>query len=304
MKQFLWAFALLAGTAQAQEMTIETCRGSVATLKEVVDIPSVSPTVDPIGRCTAVDVVLYQDENLKLRADWLYWRLDGTERWINERLPPTRIEMSAEGIRTETKTGDVVLDYLLSVQSKRAGIFADVIVEWHEDESELVLETAYLDFGGLGHVELSGRVAGVNLSNRLTMRASALTAALTSLDLTVETTGLFESYALIPLGTLVLRGEADPARAVAIIKSHRISDIAVLDPDLIDENSKDALIRLAEEMPNPNGELNLSISSVDGISLLLLGSTFLGRNFEGIEDALSIFTSTDLKIDWTALSKP
>ena len=106
------------------------------------------------------------------------------------------------------------------------------------------------------------------------------------------------------MGTLVLRGEADPARAVAIIKSHRISDIAVLDPDLIDENSKDALIRLAEEMPNPNGELNLSISSVDGISLLLLGSTFLGRNFEGIEDALSIFTSTDLKIDWTALSKP
>ena len=304
MKRLIAALLMLAGSANAQNMTPEMCSGSVAPLTRFAGLPSVSSTVAADGRCTALDVVLYQDETQTLRADRVYWRLEGADRWIEDGLPPTRIEISAEGIWPEFKTGDVVLDYLLRVQNKRSGISAELVVEWDEDEDDLLLEAAFLDFGPLGYIDASAKVTGVDLGSRFALRASALIGKLTELDIKVQSTGLFENYALLPLGTLVLRGEADPARAAAIIKAHRIDDIRALESRALSEESKDALVELVEELPNPDGILEISLRSEDGLGARSLGPAFLTGKLATFSDAINALSDSDIAINWTSLSKP
>jgi len=304
MKRLIAALLMLAGSASAQNMTPELCTESVAPLTTFADLPSVSSSVAADGRCTALDVVLYQDEAQTLRADRVYWRLEDADRWIDDGLPPTRIEISAEGIWPEFKTGDVVLDYLLRVQNKRSGLSAELVLDWDEDEDDLLLEAAFLDFGPLGYIDASAKVTGVDLGSRFALRTSALTGKLIELDIKVQSTGLFENYALLPLGTLVLRGEADPARATAIIKSHAIDDIRALDSPILTEQSKDALVALVEELPNPNGIFELSLRSEDGLGARSLGPAFLAGRLDTIADILDALSESDIAINWTSLSKP
>ncbi len=304
MKRLIAALCLWSSAALAQDITPAQCRASVEPLEDALGVSIPSPTVDALGRCTSLAAVFFENETMSLRADRVYWRLAEVERWTEDRLPPTWIELSAEGIWPENKTGDAVLDYLLNVQNKRTGIFAELVLDWDEDTEELAFEAAFLDFGPLGHIEASAKLIGTNLSDQSSIQLSALTAALSEFDLKIETTGLFESYALVPLGTLVLRGEADPARAAAIIKSHRIDDIREFDRPSIDQPSKDALVALVEEMPNPNGVFDLSLRANEGLDLLLLGSTFFGNRFGDVPELLSVFDSSDITFNWTSLSKP
>jgi len=222
-------------------------------------------------------------------------------RWSS---PPTRIDISAEGIWPEFKTGDVVLDYLLRVQNKRSGISVELVLEWDEDEDDLLVEAVFLDFGPLGYIDASAKVTGVDLGSRFALRASALTGKLTELDIKVQSTGLFENYALLPLGTLVLRGEAYPARTTAIIKSHVIDDIRALDSPSLNEQSKDALVALLEELPNPNGIFELSLRSEDGLGARSLGPAFLTGKLDTFSDAINALSDSDIAINWTSLSKP
>ena len=304
MKRLIAALFLWSSTVQAQDMTPDICKTSVQPLEAALSVWVPSPTVDGVGRCTSLDVVLFEDETMALRADRIYWRIEGAERWIEQQLPPTRIEIELEGIRAEAQTGDVVLDYLLKTQSKSKPIFGSLVVDWDSTSNRLVLEDAYLDFGTLGHVEITGAASGVDLTSPTSIRTSGLSAVLERLNINIETTGLFEAYALVPLGTEVLRGEADPARAAAIIKAHRIDDIRALDNPLFDEYSKDALIRLVAEMPNPNGTLDFAFRSDEGLSLFLLGSTLWGNRFDGEGDPLAILSNSDIAIAWTTLNKP
>lgn len=236
-------------------------------------------------------------ERLKIRGSALGWIADGATL-------PEGLEVVVEGLRLVVQTGNPQMDWLFAAQSRPNAIDAEMSLAWDFSGRVLRLEGLSVDFPGDNLVEASARVTGVDLSSMGAMQMSATSFALTEFDARITTHGLFEWYLLMTLGQSVLPYEGDVDAAAEAIRAEALSAVAGLPGTSFSDASKAALSALIGELPNPSGDLVLSLRAAPGIG----PGRFAGYAVTGVPETLAeaapLFQGVTLDVGWTHVDAP
>jgi hypothetical protein len=236
-------------------------------------------------------------DRLTLSGAALDWWQDGTT-------PPDRLDLGIDGLRFVVQTGNPQMDYLMAAQANAGGIAVKGALVWSAEARTLAVEKLDIDFPGENRVTLTATAKGVDLSSTGAAQISATSFAVTAVDLTVQSHGLFESYILMMIGPALLPYEGDMQAAEQKLKADAVGAIAVLPDAVVSPASKAALGVLVEEMPNPSGTLTLALRSAAGIGPARL----MGYAVTGVPasmDALApLLDGLTVDIGWTHAPTP
>jgi len=236
-------------------------------------------------------------DRLRLRGAALGWIADGSTL-------PEGLEIAVEGLRLAVQTGDPQMDWLFAAQARPNGIDAQASLSWDAGEKVLRLDVLSVDFPGDNLVELSARVDRVDLSSPGAGQMSMTGFVLSEADLRITTHGLFEGYLLMPLGTAFLPYEGDMVAAVDALRTDLITVVVNLPESSFSVASKDALLALIMELPNPSGELTMALRAAPGIG----PARVAGYAATGVPDttaeAAPLFDGVSLDVDWTHADAP
>jgi hypothetical protein len=211
---------------------------------------------------------------------------------------PDRLDLRVRDLRLVVQTGDGQMDYLFAAQARANPIQVDLALAWDKSARELLLERLEIDFVGENLVSLSAKAAGVDLSSTGAMQMSATSFAVTDLDLTVQSHGLFEWYALMALGPMVLPREGDMEAAAEALRADLGAMVADLPAATFPDASRQALTALIEELPNPAGVLSLSLRSDAGVGPARLMGYALTGGPASMEAAAPLFDGVRISIGW------
>ena len=262
-----WAFlALMAGPAQAD------CAGDWDALTGALQgagltVQVAAPAAEWGGWCSVgpIDVLAPGDFIPDYAAKSLKWKGNGLSGLYAFDALPESLQVELDDFRILTKTPDPVMTYLIRAQSLRGTIDLDLQADWDQGTKTLTLQELELDFPGENTIVLQATVTGVDLSGRSAILGSATSFTITSLDLTLQTNGLFETYLLFPLFSSLLTGEEPPETQMTRLKASIATNIAGLPDTALDANSKAALDALTQQLPNPSGTLHLNLTAPNGI---------------------------------------
>jgi hypothetical protein len=211
---------------------------------------------------------------------------------------PERLDLRVSDLRLVVQTGDAQMDYLFAAQARANSIQVDLVLVWDKTARELLLERLEIDFPGENLVSLSAKAAGVDLSSTGAMQMSATSFAVTELDLTVQSHGLFEWYALMALGPMVLPREGDMEAAAEALRADLGAMVADLPAATFPDASRQALLALIGELPNPAGVLSLSLRSDAGVGpARLMGYAMTGVP-TSMDAAAPLFEGVRISIGW------
>jgi hypothetical protein len=236
-------------------------------------------------------------DRLRFRGSALGWIADGSTL-------PEGLEVTVEGLRLVVQTGNPQMDWLFAAQSRPNRIDATAALAWDREAKVLRLEGLNIDFPGENLVDLSGTVRGVDLSSTGAAQMSATSFALTEADLRITTHGLFEWYVLMSVGPSVLPYEGDMDAAAEGIRADLLALVEELPETSVSEASKAALGALIRELPNPAGDLAVSLRSEAGIGPQRLGGYALTGVPETMTDAAPLFQGVTIDVDWTHADAP
>lgn len=261
---------------------------------------------DQGGDCVISDVVLetpgdfvpdWHAATLRLRGGALGWLVDG-------KAAPDRLEVEVSGLHLVVRTGHAQTDYLLTAQARANTIKARAALSWDATAKVLLVDALEVDFPGPNRLELTARIAGVDLSSTGAAQMSLTSFAVKEADLLVQSHGLFEWYVLNALGPSLLPYEGDMLAAEAALKADASSGIAALPEAVVPATSKAALQALVAELPNPSGTLTLSLRASDGFGpsrLMGYAMTGVPATLEGIAP---VFDGVLINIGWTHAPMP
>jgi hypothetical protein len=236
-------------------------------------------------------------DRLTLRGPALAWVQDGST-------PPDRLEMQVEGLRFVVQTGNAQMDYLMAAQAASGRIGVDLALAWSAAARNLAVERLEIDFPGENRVALTALATGVDLSTSGTAQMSVTSFAVTEIDLTVQSHGLFESYLLMAFGPAVLPLDGDMQAAERDLKAQAEAAIAALPDTSFPPASKAALREVLAELPNPSGTLTLEMRSDAGVGpARLMGYAMTGvpASIAGLAPLLDGVT---FDIGWSHASTP
>lgn len=236
-------------------------------------------------------------DRLRFRGSALGWLMEG-------KAAPDRLEIMVEGLRLVVETGDARMDWLFAAQSRPNRIDAAMDLAWDAAARALRVEALRIDFPGENLVEFSAEVAGVDLSTGGSMQMSVTSFAVTKADLYIQTHGLFEWYVLMALGPVLLPQEGDMGAAADAIRTDLITTVVNLPPATFADASKDALLALIVELPNPSGDLTVALRSAAGVGpRRLMGYVMTGVPAT-VAAAAPIFEGVTIDIGWTHAQTP
>lgn len=256
--------------------------------------------------CLATDVALMQGRQyqpdvhidaLRFRGSALGWIADGSTL-------PEGLEVVVEGLRMVVLTGDAQMDWLFAAQARPNGIDGSAALSWDKGAKVLRLEGLTLDFPGDNLVEASATVERVDLSSPGAVQMSLTGFALTEADLNVTTHGLFEWYALMALGPMLLPPEGDMEAGAEEVRRDLRGAVAELPDQMFAPESKAALVALIGELPNPSGDLTVRLRAEPGIG----PSRVAGYAVTGVPttmtEAAPLFQGVTLDVGWTHADAP
>lgn len=236
-------------------------------------------------------------DRLRFRGAALGWVADGTGL-------PEGIEIAVEGLRLVIQTGNPQMDWLFAAQARPNGIDAEAALSWDAGAKVLRLEGLSVDFPGENLLTASAVLTGVDLSSTGAVQMSTTSFALTEADLAVTTHGLFEWYALMALGPLVLPTEGDMDAAAQALRA----DLAALVGDLprtsFSDPSKVALQALIAELPNPSGELTLSLRAEPGVGPARVAGYAITGVPQSVAEAAPLFQGVTVNVGWNHADAP
>jgi hypothetical protein len=301
---------VLAGPAGAEGLAGDAlCNAAWTKLAEGLGV-LVSVSAASVGQdgdwCVAEALVLdmagqylpdWHVDRLRVRGAALGWIADGSTL-------PEGLEISVEGLRLIVQAGNPQMDWLLAAQARPNSINAEAALAWDPAAKVLRLEGLSIDFPGENLVEASAMVTGVDLSSRGAMQMSATGFALTEFDARITTHGLFEWYVLMPFGPTVLPYEGDMDAAVEAIRAEMLAGVAALPGTSVSEASKAALAALIGELPNPSGELELSLRAEPGVGPGRFGGYAVTGMPATLAEAGPLFQGVTLDVGWTHVDAP
>ena len=236
-------------------------------------------------------------DRLRFRGAALGWIADGSSM-------PEGLEIAVEGLRLAVQTGNAQVDWLLAAQARPNGIDAEAALAWDPVAKVLRLERLSLDFPGENRVDASAVVTGVDLSSTGAMQMSLASFALTEAELRVQTHGLFEGYALMALGSALLPPEGDMDAAAEGLRAEVLAAISDLPGTSFSDASKAALRALVGELPNPAGDLAVTVKAEPGIGPVRFGGYAVTGVPATVAAAAPVFEGVKVDVGWTHADAP
>jgi len=236
-------------------------------------------------------------DRLRLRGAALGWIADGSTL-------PEGLEIAVEGLRLAVQTGDPQMDWLFAAQARPNAINANAALAWDPAAKVLRLEGLSIDFPGENQIDLSAVLTGVDLSSAGAMQMSATSFSMTEAELRVTTHGLFEGYLLMPLGTALLPHEGDMAAAADAIRTELVGAVVNLPSASFSDTSKDALLALVMELPNPSGDLTVALQAEPGIGPVRAAGYALNGVPQSMAEAAPLFEGVTVDVGWTHADAP
>lgn len=301
------AAATLTGLMLASPAPAQGDRTCAAAWERLTAVMAVPITADPVtsdgeGWCAVANVGFDSGRAYTpvASADQIRWRAEGIGRFLADLTPPTALDVQISGLRRTVATGDPLLDYLMRVQQGPLATDAQLALRWDAASGVLSLAQFALDFPGDNAVSMTAQIADIDLSSLEAAATSLMSSArLTSLTSEVRSNGLFESAMLMPLGTMLLLGSADPAAEVAALKELAQTEIAALPETVFSTSSRAALLALIDAMPNPAGTLGLRMTSLTGLDATRL-MPLVTKSTPLVDDALwAAFDGVTLDVVYT-----
>jgi hypothetical protein len=259
------ALALFAAPALAQD-----CAAATTVLGAFVELnhdPVVSLTA-PAGWCRITNLKLGGDTQYSpvFTVETLDWQTTGSVEMVGETVSlPQSLDVKFDGLRIGVTTGDPVMDWLMAAQREPKSISGNLSLYADHVARTLDLTSLNIDFPGDNALSLTAAVTAIDARQVQTLMQSGPQARLTAFDLEITTNGLFESYALVGLGSAFLAGSTDPAADVAAIKAEVSGFVAGLPDVVLDPEERTALGALIADMPNPAGTVRLGVAAAGGI---------------------------------------
>jgi len=236
-------------------------------------------------------------DRLRFRGSAVTWLVDGSSA-------PEGLEIAVEGLRLVVQTGSAQFDWLYAAQARANMINAEASLSWDPKAKVLRLESLGIDFPGDNQIDLSAALTGVDLSSTGAMQMSTTSFALTEADLKVTTHGLFEGYLLIPLGSAFLPDEGDMAAAVDAIRTELIAAVVNLPGSSFSDASKDGLLALIMQLPNPAGEVTMSLRAAPGIGPARVAGYALVGVPQSVAEAAPLLKGVTVDVGWDHTDAP
>ncbi len=298
MRSALALAVLLAasGAARAEFLSSDTCRASWERLQAVVlattgSLNSASQVWLRAGFCSVDGVEIAPEGQYQpgFRIAKVSWRANGLKAFLDDGTPPQSLDLKIEDLRISIKTGNGVMDYLMRAQNDRNGIDADLSVHWSAQDKRLALDRLDVDFPGANAIRATASVDRVDLSSQSAAQVSLGAMGLTDLSVEVTSNGLFESYVLMPLGTVILGDAADPEVALQGFLDEAGAFVGTLPDASFPDPTKQAMVALLDDLPNPAGTLTLTAQAPGGFGFARLARYFVGALPESRADVAALF---------------
>lgn len=259
----------LSAPASAQ-MTEASCAVSWGMIGSATTMPAEATPVLEGDSCVARDLEIPAGR-LRVLVDELRWQLEGLEALMVSGTLLDRVEISARGVYVLAATEMANFDYVLEAQARAGeGISVDLLATHRA--GAVTLDRLHVDFPGENAIDATLALTDVDprAPEQAVIRAARLE---------VETHGLFETYALMPLANLLIGLADDPEVAVARAQADAIAAIEALPEPLFQQPSRAALTMLVRDMPNPAGRVVLDLQAEDGLPVaqLVEDAGLLGR---------------------------
>jgi hypothetical protein len=236
-------------------------------------------------------------DRLRFRGSAIGWL-------VGEADAPEELEIAVEGLRLVVQTGNAQFDWLYAAQARANTIRAEASLKWDAADRVLRLEGLNIDFPGDNRVDLSAELTGVDLSSTGAMQMSATSFALTEADLAVTTHGLFEGYLLMPLGTAALPSKGDMAAATDAIKAQLVTAVVALPEASFSNASKDALLALIMQLPNPSGDLTVALRAEPGLGPTRVAGYAVTGVPQSVAEAAPLFQGVTVDVGWSHVDAP
>lgn len=305
----IWAglFALtLAGPAAAEEGLVtpalcvavwdrlsDTLRGAMPSSRQVTQMDGDWCVIEaPVFALDGAYPLVWQADRLRLRGSALGWVMDGTTS-------PTTLELAVENLRAVAQIGSPQMDWLYAAQARANTIDAALALSWDSAGRVLRLDRLEIDLPGDNLIEASAKVGQVDLSSLGAAQMSLASFAVTEVDLQVRTHGLFEWYVLMTLGPVFLPEDGDMEAAAEALRARMRSGVAGLPGEVFPKASKAALLALIGELPNPSGDLSVSVRSDAGIGPARLSGYALSGMSETVWETGDLLVGATVDVEWT-----
>lgn len=301
---------LLAGSAQAEGLAGQAlCAAAWAKVAGVVGtVGAVSAAgVTQDGDWCLVETPLididgqyvpdWHMDKLRFRGSVLGWIAEGAGL-------PEGLEVAVEGLRLVVQTGNPQMDWLFAAQARPNGIDAEAALAWDAGARVLRLEGLSVDFPGENLVTASAVLTGVDLSSQGAMQMSATSFALTEADLAITMHGLFEWYVLMALGPVVLPPEGDMDAAAEALRADLRAMVGDLPGTSFSDDSKAALVALIGELPNPAGDLTVSLRAEPGIGPTRAAGYAVTGVPRSVAEAAPLFQGVTVDVGWSHSDAP
>lgn len=236
-------------------------------------------------------------DRLRFRGSALGWLAEGMGL-------PEGLEVAVDGLHFVIQTGQAQTDWLLAAQARAQKIRAEAALSWDAGARVLRLEGLSVDFPGENLVDASAVVTGVDLSSTGALQMSAGSFALTEAELRVRSHGLFEAYLLMALGTALLPPEGDMEAAAEALRTDLRAAVAGLPDAMVGAGSRAALAALVGELPNPSGELTLSLRAEPGLGPARLAGPALTGMPASLADVAPLVQGVTVEVGWTHADTP
>ena len=277
------------------------CANTFSAAATLMNLPPVAaPTADADGWCHLTDLRLGGENQFAPVIDiaTLSWRQTGPVTLSGNTLTlPQDIDIAIDGLRIGVVTGDPVMDWLMAAQRQPNPISATLSLTTQGDT--VTLDSLAIDFPGDNAVTLSASVRGLKTADTDALFQSLPQAQLMALDLAVTSNGLFETYALMPLGTALLSNATDPSTQVAAAQTIVRARIAGLPDSLLDAKERDALGALVADLPNPTGTVTLTLDAPTGLGANRLAPIAIRGVAAFLADPAPFFDGIDIAVTYT-----
>lgn len=284
MKRGVLSAGLIVLATQAaafDRMTLADCQDSLSQLETVFGaetglVRAVNATFDGWCRFDGSDA-LFQDDAF----DVLDWRLQGTDVWAREGIPPLAIEVRATGLSPDVMEGGGT--------SARPDLVAQILLRQHPDAGQLILERAVLENAAGDVLSVSGVFERVFLSSTAMMQVSMGSAAFKAGLMSMTLTGVHEDPFAFGID-IDVRGEGTAMGRGAFEVISRLPE------GVMDAASRAELTAYASDLPSPVGTLEVIASSERGLGLMQLG-TAMYQSFVARPDLSDPSSGLDVMLD-------
>ena len=254
------------------------------------------------GGCTTNGITMSADRNLKVKADSLSWNGRDMERFVTEGLPPTAFDIQIKGITLVPTIGDPAFVYLQGIQARGRKIDVSVALNWDRETNIARVQDILISLPNDDYILIDATIEGVDLSTNASTNASLGTMGMTSANMTIRSSRIFQDYLLLPLGMALLDGHDDPDRRVTELKAEAQAALRKAPNSIVSAQSLTALSTLISELPDPSGILEIRQTATPGLGVARGMSMAMRQGrLESLDDLWSIYDGIRFDVTYKPL---